>query len=112
MRFLVPSLFRRSCREDCIDCPAAEIFGVGEQVPVGVHRLGDGAVTEPGLNHLGVQVGSDQCRGVEVAQVVEPCCLRQAVCRICARLTAPIAFVFQRGWLTAHAGTGDFASAP
>lgn len=38
---------------------AAEVFRVGEEVLVGVHRLGDGGMTESGLNHLGVQVGSD-----------------------------------------------------
>ena len=27
---------------------------------MGIHRLGDSDVTEPGLDHLGVQVGSDQ----------------------------------------------------
>ncbi len=32
-------------------------------MPVGIHRLGDGGVTEPGLNHLRVQVGSDQRQG-------------------------------------------------
>ena len=37
------------------------------RLPVGIHRLGDGGMTEPGLNHLRVQVGSDQRRGVEVA---------------------------------------------
>jgi hypothetical protein len=68
-RFLVQSLFRQSHREDSVDGPAAEIFRIREQVPVGIHRLGDGGITEPGLDHLGIQVGSDQRRGVEVAQL-------------------------------------------
>jgi len=69
-RFLVPSLFRQRHREDRIDSPAAEVFRIGEEVPVGIHRLGDGGMAEPGLNHLGIQVGGDQRRGVEVPKVV------------------------------------------
>jgi hypothetical protein len=61
-------------------------------MPVSIHRLGDRGMTQPGLNHLRVQVGSDQRRGVEVAQVVEPRSLRQAVCRVGACLAAPAAF--------------------
>jgi hypothetical protein len=44
----------------------------GAQVPVNIHRLGHGRVTEPLLDHLRVQPGGDQRRGVEVPQVMEP----------------------------------------
>src|SRR5205823_5107204 len=80
---------------------------VGEEVPVRVHRLGDGGMTEPGLNHLGVQVGSDQRRGIEVTQVVEPRSPRQAVCRVGAYIAALAAFERGCGWLTAGASISD-----
>ena len=51
LRFLVPFLFRQSRREDRVDSPAAEVFGIGEQVPIRIHRLGDRRMPEPGLNH-------------------------------------------------------------
>ena len=38
---LVPSLFRQSHRENRVDGSPAEVFRIGEKVPVGVHRLGD-----------------------------------------------------------------------
>ena len=66
-RLLVPSLFRQSHRENRVEGSAAEVFRVGEEVPVSIHRLGDSGMTESCLDHLGVQVGSDQRRGVEVA---------------------------------------------
>src|SRR5215470_5406577 len=69
-RFLVPFLFRPRDREDRVDGPAAEIFRDREEVHVGVHRLSDSGMTEPGLNHPGVQVRSDQRRGIKVTQVV------------------------------------------
>jgi hypothetical protein len=43
----VPSLFRQGTRESVIDGAAAEVLRVREQVPVGVHRLGDRRVAEP-----------------------------------------------------------------
>jgi hypothetical protein len=76
-------------------------------MPVRIHRLADGGMTEPGLNHLRVQVGSDQRRGVEVTQVVEPRSLRQAVCRVGACLAAPATFERRCDWLTAGAGISD-----
>lgn len=76
-------------------------------MPVGIHRLADGGMTEPGLNRLRVQVGSDQCRSIEVAQVVEPRSLRQAVRRVRACLAAPAALEGRCGWFTADAGISD-----
>jgi hypothetical protein len=72
--------------------PPAEILSVGKEMPVGIHRLGDGGVTEPGLNDLRVQVGGDQRRGVEVAQVVKSGSLRQAVREVGAYLAAAALF--------------------
>jgi hypothetical protein len=39
-------------------------------MPVGVHRLGDRRVTQPGLDRLRVQPGRDERRCVEAPQVV------------------------------------------
>ena len=67
-------------------------------------------MAEPGLNHLGIQVGGDQRRGVEVPKVgliVEPRSLRQAVCRVGACLAALSAFERLCGPVTADAGISD-----
>ena len=60
MGILIPSLFRQSHRENRVDGSPAEVFRIGEEVPVGVHRLGDRGVPQPGLNHLRVEVRRDQ----------------------------------------------------
>jgi len=64
-------------------------------------------MAEPGLNHLGIQVGGDQRRGVEVPKVVEPRSLREAVCRVGACLAALSAFERLYGPVTADAGISD-----
>jgi hypothetical protein len=65
-------LFRQSRRQGLVDSRQAEVFSVREQVPVGVHRLGNGGVTQRGLDDLRVQVGGDQHRGVEMPQIMDP----------------------------------------
>ena len=70
-------LFRQSTRESVVDGAAAEVLGAGEQVPVGVHRLGDRGVPEPGLDHLRFEVRVDQRAGIEVPQVTKPGAIRQ-----------------------------------
>jgi hypothetical protein len=57
------ALFRQRHREDRIDSPAAEVFRIGEEVPVGIHHLGDGGMTEAGLSHLGIQVCGELMTG-------------------------------------------------
>jgi len=92
--------------------PRGRGLRVGEEVPVSIHRLGDSGMTEPGLNHLGVQVGSDQRRGVEVAQVMEPRALRQAVGRVGACLATQTTFGRRCGRLDASAGISDVKREP
>ena len=53
-------------REDGVDGPAADVLRVGEQVTVRVHRLRDRGVAQACLNHLGVEIGRDERRGVKV----------------------------------------------
>jgi hypothetical protein len=38
--------------------PTAEVFYVGEEVPVGVHRLSNSGRTEPSLKHLGLRLAA------------------------------------------------------
>jgi MOSC domain-containing protein YiiM len=59
-------------------------------MPVGIHHLRDSGMTEPGLYHLRVQVGSDQRWGLEVTQLPRPCSLLEAVRRISTCLAAPV----------------------
>jgi hypothetical protein len=56
----VPFRFRHFGPDELVDGGAAEVVSVREQVPVGIHRLGEGFVAQAGLNDLRVKVRGDQ----------------------------------------------------
>src|SRR5712691_1512213 len=67
----VPFRFRQYGLQDLVDGGAAKVVSVREQVPVGVHRLGESRVAQPGLDDLRVEVRGDERARVEMPQVVE-----------------------------------------
>lgn len=62
--------------DSAVRCPVPVGLGVGERVPVGVHRLGDGGVPQPRLHALGCRPtwisAEGRRRDVSVAAVYAP----------------------------------------
>jgi hypothetical protein len=63
----VPFWFGQYEPQNLVDGGPAEVLGVGEQVPVGVHRLGECRVAQPGLNDLRIEVRGDQRARIDEA---------------------------------------------
>jgi hypothetical protein len=59
-------------RKDALHRADGALLHVGEDVGIGVHRLGDVRVAEHLLNYLRVDVLRQEERGARVAEVVEP----------------------------------------
>jgi hypothetical protein len=64
--------FRWIFREHRVNDPATEIFGVGEQVPVGARRLGDRGMAGPSLGYLRVEIGRYALCSVGLLPAREP----------------------------------------
>ena len=70
---------------------------------VGVDRLAESRVAEPGLNDLRVDIGGDQRRGVEMPEIVKPCPWCDHVARVGARVGAsPVVLL----WVGRRLATG------
>src|SRR5258706_8164640 len=103
----VPFRFRQYGLQDLVDGGAAKVVSVREQVPVGVHRLGESRVAQPGLDDLRVEVRGDERARVEMPQVVESGPGRELVRGVGAGVVALWRGASVGGWLTAGARGGD-----
>jgi hypothetical protein len=97
----VPFRFRHFGPDELVDGGAAEVVSVREQVPVGIHRLGEGCVAQAGLNDLRVKVRGDQRARIEVPQVVESGPGQELVRGIGTGLGALWRVIGIGGWLAA-----------